>query len=147
VQPVQCYNFGMTILLWICLILLGWVVGAIVNYFSDVLPWRRKLVSPFCLNCSATIPLHNYFLWPRKCEACGTRRTLRAWVVELTFVILSLALWYNHPVKLGFWLGGLVLAFFALVVIIDIEHRLILHPVSIFGLVWVCWWVLTCTDL
>lgn len=123
----------MIIILWIFLVILGWLVGACVNYLSDVLPWRRKLVHPFCLQCSAQLSFRKYFFWDRKCEACGKRRSLRTWVVELIFVALSLALWYEHPEKLGFWLGGLVLAFFAVVVVIDIEHRLILHPVSWFG--------------
>jgi leader peptidase (prepilin peptidase)/N-methyltransferase len=31
---------------------------------------------------------------------------------------------------LGFWLGWLILVYFGIVAVIDIEHRLILHPVS-----------------
>jgi prepilin signal peptidase PulO-like enzyme (type II secretory pathway) len=34
---------------------------------------------------------------------------------------------------MGYWLGFLVLTFFGVVVVIDIEHRLILHVVSLAG--------------
>jgi leader peptidase (prepilin peptidase)/N-methyltransferase len=34
---------------------------------------------------------------------------------------------------MGFWIGLLVMAYFTLVSVIDIEHRIIMHPVSIVG--------------
>jgi len=34
---------------------------------------------------------------------------------------------------LGFWGGLLILAYFGIVVVIDYEHRLILHPISVVG--------------
>jgi leader peptidase (prepilin peptidase)/N-methyltransferase len=36
---------------------------------------------------------------------------------------------------MGYFLGMLVLAYFGVVVLIDLEYRLIMHPVSIFGAV------------
>jgi leader peptidase (prepilin peptidase)/N-methyltransferase len=44
-------------------------------------------------------------------------------------------LWTNHPEKLGYWGSLIVLSFFSVVIVIDIEYKLILHPVSIFGAV------------
>jgi leader peptidase (prepilin peptidase)/N-methyltransferase len=38
--------------------------------------------------------------------------------------------WLNPPNAIGFWGGWLVLIYFGVVAVIDIEHRLILHPVS-----------------
>jgi leader peptidase (prepilin peptidase)/N-methyltransferase len=47
----------------------------------------------------------------------------------------SLQLWYQPHPKLGYLLGFFLLIYFAVVFVIDLEHRLILHPVSIFGVV------------
>jgi leader peptidase (prepilin peptidase)/N-methyltransferase len=118
---------------WLWVGALGWLIGMLVNYLSDVLPWRRSLAKPFCLHCQQEMELSRYFLWPRRCSNCSTRRSRRTWIVEGVFILAACWLWVNHPQKLGFWGGLLVLAFFGVVVVIDIEHRLILHPVSLFG--------------
>lgn len=46
---------------------------------------------------------------------------------------MSICVWFYTPEKLGYSGGLLLLAYFGVVTVIDIEHRLILHPVSIFG--------------
>jgi leader peptidase (prepilin peptidase)/N-methyltransferase len=51
------------------------------------------------------------------------------------FIGLTVWLWYSPPQSLPFLLGWLVLIYFGVVVVIDIEHRLILHPVSWVGAV------------
>ena len=57
------------------------------------------------------------------------------WVVEIIFIAASAYISYSPPVKIGYWLGMIVLAYFGVVVLIDLEYRLIMHPVSIFGAV------------
>ncbi len=114
---------------------LGWVCGAFVNYLADVLPLRRKLVSPFCLHCRQNFTWLNYLLWPRRCSFCNRRRSWRTWVVEITSILAALWLWNRPPAKLGFWLGLILLVYFGMIVLIDMEHRLILHPTSIAGAV------------
>lgn len=37
--------------------------------------------------------------------------------------------------RLGFWIGALVLIYLGIVFVIDFEHRLVLHPVSLAGAV------------
>ncbi len=111
----------------------GWLCGIIVNYLADVLPLRRKLTRPFCIPCDTTQPWLNYLIWPRKCPACGHRRSLRVWLVELFFIIASVLLSIYPPPKIGYGLGLVVLAYLGVVVLIDLEYRLIMHPVSIFG--------------
>lgn len=112
---------------------LGWACGAFVNYLSDVLPYRRRFARPFCLACQAPVPPVNYFFWPRRCPACTKPRPARTWLVEAVFVALTLWTWFRPSEMLGFWLGLAVMVFFGVVVVIDIEHRLILHPVSLVG--------------
>jgi len=119
----------------ILLILLGWVVGAFINYISDVMPIRRRLVAPFCQACDSRIPLLNYFLWPRRCLSCDTLRTRRVWVVEIGILLATIWLWTNPASRLGFIPGLMVLAYFSIVAVIDLEHRLILHPISLVGVI------------
>jgi prepilin signal peptidase PulO-like enzyme (type II secretory pathway) len=112
------------------LIIFGIASGMLVNYLVDTLPWKRRLAKPFCLNCDAPQPLVNYLLVPRRCTQCSTPRSWRTWLVEIIFVALAQWTAYLPANKLGFWLGWLILVYFGIVAVIDIEHRLILHPVS-----------------
>jgi leader peptidase (prepilin peptidase)/N-methyltransferase len=117
----------------IIVILLGWISGALINYISDVLPYKRRLVKPFCVNCEEPQPFINYLIWPRECPYCGHRRTVRSWIVEIITVLIAIWLWNQPNLILGFWLSLLVMIYFGVVVIIDLEHRLIMHPVSLVG--------------
>lgn len=128
-----CYNR----LMWIYLLLipLGWITGVLVNYFADVLPWKRKLSKPICICCQASIPWINYLFWPRRCPACGKPRKWRTWFIELLYILITILLWNNPTEKLSFWGGLFLLVYFGIVVVIDMEYKLILHPVSIFGAV------------
>jgi len=47
--------------------------------------------------------------------------------------VASVSLRDFPPKELGFWLGFFLLIYLAVVLIIDLEHRLVLHPVSYFG--------------
>lgn len=118
---------------WCGLVILGWCVGALVNYLSDVLPWKRRFAAPLCVLCQESIPWKNYFFWPRRCQACGRSRPWRVWVVEGVYILSTLFLWEIPPNYLGFWVGLILLAYFGIVVVVDIEYRLILHQVSLVG--------------
>jgi leader peptidase (prepilin peptidase)/N-methyltransferase len=118
---------------YILAIIPGWLVGALVNYLADVLPLRRKLTRPFCIHCDTTQPWLNYLIWPRRCPTCHQPRNIRVWMVEVFFILASVYISYSPPDKIGYWLGLAVLAFFGVVVLIDLEYRLIMHPVSILG--------------
>ncbi len=112
------------------LTILGLVSGMLVNYLADALPWKRRLVRPFCLSCDTGQSLIRYFLWPRRCQRCTTRRSWRTWLVELIYA--GMAIWsWGHPAnKINFWFTWMILIYFGVVIVIDIEHRLIMHPVS-----------------
>jgi leader peptidase (prepilin peptidase) / N-methyltransferase len=120
-------------------LLVGWVTGALINYLSDTLPVARQLTKPFCHACRAQVGIINYFIWPRRCSQCGSARRWRVWIVELFLVLASLWLWTNSPADLGYWVGVLLLAYFVLITVIDLEHRLILHITSLVGLFFGFW--------
>lgn len=115
-------------------ILLGWFVGCFINYVADVLPFTRRFSPVVCANCQTQQPLLDYLL-VRPCRSCGQRRGIRAWVVQILAVATLLVIQSSPPERLGFWVGAVLLTFFGVVVVIDIEHRLILHPVSLVGAV------------
>ncbi len=117
----------------IWLIPLGWAAGALANYLADALPFQRRLPLPACVFCKARQPLFNYFFWPRKCAACGQRRPLRVFIVELAAIAITIWLWYYPPTQSNFVMYLLLTEYFGVVVVIDLEHHLILHQVSIFG--------------
>jgi prepilin signal peptidase PulO-like enzyme (type II secretory pathway) len=113
--------------------LVGWFAGVVINYVSDVLPYKRRLERPFCSNCEEAQPFFNYFFWPRKCPFCDHRRTRRTWVVEILSILVVTWLWIQPDLVLGFWFSLLLLIYFGVVVVIDLEHHLIMHPTSIVG--------------
>ncbi|MBL7164131.1 MAG: prepilin peptidase [Anaerolineales bacterium] len=115
---------------WIMAGFLGWLGGSVVNYLSDILPHKRRLVGPICLACGERQPWWNYLVWPRRCASCEAHRSIRIWIVEIIFIGASLWLWTSPPGGLGYWVGMTLLLYFGVVVVIDVEHRLILHPVS-----------------
>lgn len=116
------------------LIPVGWGLGGLVNYLADTLPRTRSFSMPVCSVCEEAFPWH-YTLWPRSCQACGEKRSLRIWIVLILGVVTALGLWYFPPARLGFGGGLLWSVYFGLVVVTDIEYHLILHPVSLAGAV------------
>jgi prepilin signal peptidase PulO-like enzyme (type II secretory pathway) len=123
----------MDFLLFIPLVI-GWFVGLFVNYASDVLPVTRRFSQPTCPNCQTSYPWTDY-LTLRACRNCGTRRSLRTWVIQIAAVASFLYFWLFPPIGLGLPLGLIVLTYFGVIIVIDIEHRLILHPTSLAGAV------------
>jgi hypothetical protein len=114
-------------------IVTGWFAGWIVNYFADVLPVTRRFSQPACPHCNARFTWKSYLLF-LSCEN-GHARSLRTWLVPPVLTALSLLAWLQPSAKFGYGLGIAVLLYFGVVFVIDMEHRLILHPTSIVGAV------------
>jgi leader peptidase (prepilin peptidase)/N-methyltransferase len=117
----------------IVVVVLGWLGGWLVNYLADVLPITRSFSRPLCATCGHAYPWADFLLF-RNCPSCGTRRSWRSLIVQAVMTVVPVALWiFSRP--LPFPLAFVLLIYLALVLIIDLEHRLILHPVSLVGLV------------
>ncbi len=71
-------------------------------------------------------------IWPGL-DPHSAHPRLRPWIVLVLSSILICLTYLFPPDSLGFWIGWIWVMYFALVIVIDIEHRLILHPVSLFG--------------
>lgn len=115
-------------------ILLGWLAGLFINYVSDVLPFTRRFSQPACTECQTPFSWADYLTF-RPCRHCGKRRSLRTWLVQVLTVAAFAYFWAFPSKALGIPLGMLVLIYFGIVTVIDLEHRLILHPTSAAGAV------------
>lgn len=111
----------------------GWLAGMVVNYLADVLPRTRRITAPLCPECGQSPRIVNYLFWPRRCSTCGLARGWRTWAVELIFIVAGMWIVFQPPNGLNYLIWLVILAYFGVVAVIDLEHRLILHPVSIVG--------------
>jgi leader peptidase (prepilin peptidase)/N-methyltransferase len=115
-------------------LLFGWLSGWLVNYLADVLPITRRLSRPACPQCQATYQWADYLFF-RSCAACGKRRTTRTLSVQAAMTVAPVLLWLFPRAWLPFPMAFPLLVYLTLVLVIDLEHRLILHPVSLAGVV------------
>lgn len=113
-------------------LVLGWFSGLFVNYASDVLPRTRRFSEPVCRNCGND-PSWLDYLTLRACRSCGIVRSLRTWIVQILMTASFAYFWLKPPQALGLPLSLIVLTYFAVITVIDLEHRLILFPTSVFG--------------
>ena len=100
----------------------GLAVGLLVNYLADVLPVTRRLSKPAWLPLNAQA-VGNYFYSPRK------------FVVHLIFLLAAIFAFSNPPREFAVWTFLVILIYFAMVAVIDIEHRIVMRPVSFAGAV------------
>lgn len=108
----------------------------LVNYLTDVLPVDRAFKHPPCKNpaCGKELGWQEYLLM-RKCPNCAHRPALRTYIVMVLSLVMAVYIWIDPPLKMGLILANLVFYYLLLVALIDLETRLILRPLSIFGLV------------
>lgn len=112
-------------------ILIGWLAGTLVNYLADVLPFTRRFSQPVCHQCNAPFTWKDYILF-QPCQN-GHSRGARLWIVQVAMIIISTYIWIKPPSKIGYALGLILIIYFGTIFVIDMEHRLILHPTSIVG--------------
>jgi leader peptidase (prepilin peptidase) / N-methyltransferase len=116
--------------------LLGLLVGGLINVLADDLPARVRPRRPHCPDCDQAYNPSRWLALARllqggKCPACGRAERRRTVVVEvataLAFVTLpSLISPYVNLVVYSAYIAILIL-----VIVIDLEHRLILHVVTL----------------
>lgn len=117
----------------ILIAIIGWIISAIINYITDVLPNNRRLVKAHCASCGVDISLMRY-LSLKDCEQCNKKLSLRHFIVQICFTLLYVIIAISdHNGFLSIVSNLTVIAFFTIIIIIDIEHHLILHTISLFG--------------
>ena len=122
-------------ILVICALLTAYVI----NYLSDILPLTVEddeeppANGAICLTCHARRSWMDFLLL-RPCSTCGSKTPLRHGVVLVAMPFLFLFGFYYPPQGLNPLLYIFILVYFALVVIIDIEHRIVLRILTLIGL-------------
>jgi len=115
------------------LIPVGFIVGSILNHLADTLPRIRRIpLKPQCVECGQTFEFINYIILSR-CNHCSVLPSVRRYIVLIVSIISFPVVYYFPPNFTGSILALLIFSYLGLVFIIDFEHRLILHPVSLFG--------------
>jgi leader peptidase (prepilin peptidase) / N-methyltransferase len=128
---ISWYNLPDMVL--IIAMFLGLAVGWLVNFLADVLPIQRKIARPVCPQCGTSFKWQDYFLL-NSCQKCHHPRPWRTYLTIFAALGIAALLALYPPAKLGTWLGLTLVAYFGLVIIIDVEHRLIMHIVSLVGI-------------
>lgn len=114
--------------------LVGIVVGLFINYLADVLPVSRRFTRPICPACEQPYPLKPY-LFGLRCPRCNEGRHPRFLFVILAAALLSVLLGFFQFANLGYWAALPLLVYFGVIVVIDMEHRLVLFETTLFGFV------------
>ena len=116
----------------IIVLLLGWLAGWLVNYLADVLPITRSFSHPVCPHCQTPFPWSDY-LALRNCTSCGKPRGARTLFIQAMLTIVPVLLWLFPRPGFPFILAFILFIYLSLVFVIDLENRLILHPISLTG--------------
>lgn len=116
----------------LAIIPLGLLAGWLVNYLSDVLPATRRFSAPTCPQCGAPASLLDFLLL-RPCRFCRRTTGWRTYITQAVLFLGTAYIWLVPPQSLGFWLGYVLLIYLGVVFVIDFEHRVILHGVSLTG--------------
>lgn len=116
-------------------LLIGWLAGVCVNYIAETVPYTRLLRRPICECCGQKQGWLAFMIWPRRCMACGTRRKLSTFGIELLFTALSLTIWTGTSNLVNYPLLMVLAVYFGVVFLVDVKHRIIMHETSAFGMV------------
>ncbi|MFZ2323624.1 MAG: prepilin peptidase [Ignavibacteriaceae bacterium] len=122
------------IVTFVLLLIFGWALGSALNYLADVLPFTRSFSSPVCQHCGSDLTFREYALY-KPCPNCTEARGTRTWVILILAILCTPLVYFFPPERFGFWISLPYLFYFALIALIDIEHRVILRETILAGLV------------
>jgi len=122
-------------MIYVAFALIGLLIGGIINVLADDLPARIRPRRPHCPQCD-----HHYGpagwlsvgrrLQGKTCPVCGHVHRRRPVVVEIGTALLFAALPSLISPTVNLVIYSIYIAILILVIVIDIEHRLVLHVVT-----------------
>ena len=113
---------------------IGLFAGIVINYFADILPKYRKIIYPICINCNSKKDVCDYVLL-KKCEVCGKKGFARNWIVYILLPIVSVLINIFPILDINYYFDIILITFFSIIFIIDIENKLILNSTIYFGVI------------
>ncbi len=114
--------------------IIGAFCGVVINYLADVLPIYRKPGPPICPNCAKRFTLYNYLI-SFHCKNCGQGVSLRTILVHIFSITTSVLVWLFPYQSLNYWWSIPIIIFLGVILVIDIEYRVVLIQTSVLGLV------------
>lgn len=119
--------------------LLGLLVGGLLNVLADDLPQHVRPQRPRCIHCLTPRAPSGWLATVRelrgaRCPSCGFHVRRRELWVELGTALLYAALPFLLHTPADLLFGALYVALLILVIVTDLEHRLILHAVTLPGI-------------
>ncbi len=115
--------------------LFGLITGAFLNLAADELPQRRSLGSPRCPYCGQNhllpewIAVFSFLLLRGRCQHCRAPLSLRRPFLELGTMLAFAFLWQRYGPTPLLLLFTCYICILFLILVIDLEHRLILNVV------------------
>jgi leader peptidase (prepilin peptidase)/N-methyltransferase len=117
--------------------LVGLLVGGIINILADDLPLRRRPRVPHCRETGDAFPPHLWLAVTRRlttrgrCPDCGEPDGARPVLTELGTAVTFGLLWLmDGGLSVQLIITAIYFGIFILILITDMEHRLILHVVT-----------------
>ncbi|MCB2202569.1 prepilin peptidase [bacterium] len=115
-------------------VLAGVLVGLLINYFIDVFPQTRRLSNPVCSICDQPKQLSDYILIWQK-PNCGHGSPITSVTIIGGSILASILFGQFQIPGLSYWATLPLMLYLGIVLVIDIQHRLILTETSLFGMV------------
>ncbi len=113
--------------------IIGFICGNLVNFVVDWFYVQRRLLKPVLENAIRNKGWIHYLVWPWNFPSCSLTKKIRITFVQILFIAISLWLWFRPPPEVSFWWGFGWLVYFIIVIVMDLEYRIVLHPISIAG--------------
>ena len=117
--------------------LIGLLTGGLINALADDLPRRTRLQRPHCPKCGHVYSPSGWLavgrrLWGGgRCPECGLPTRKRALLTEVSTAVLFAFLPSLITVPQDLIINTIYIAILILVIVIDMEHKLILHVVTV----------------
>ncbi|MCB8945185.1 MAG: prepilin peptidase [Ardenticatenaceae bacterium] len=111
--------------------LIGLLLSIVINVLADDLPLRIRPLAPHCPRCAHIHkPIHWLGLVRRQCPQCGQSVRRRVIAVEIGTTALFALLPSLIPDLRNLIVNSFFIAVLILVIVIDLEHKLILNVVT-----------------
>ncbi|MBT3239799.1 MAG: hypothetical protein HON98_08230 [Chloroflexi bacterium] len=112
--------------------LLGFITGIFINFVIEFLYAKRNFIPGDELAVKTNKGILVYF-FPWKFPEIALPKKIRIIAIDILFIIISLWLWVSPPTKVEFFWGFPLLIYFSIIIVIDMEYKLIFNQMSIVG--------------
>jgi leader peptidase (prepilin peptidase)/N-methyltransferase len=115
--------------------LAGYLVGGAVNFIVEWLYLHREAYTPEQVDQIKTAGWPKYLAWPFSTGNDRLWQKSRILVIELFFTTAAIWLWFLTPEDYDLWWRVPLLVYFSIVIVMDLEYRVVIHEVSFAGAV------------